>query len=670
MNGVAVPGTWTPRGVTNFGLDTDLEFNEADFSFLETYNQSAPFEPFDCRSASDRGLLPDACEARAVPSYRGVALGAEAFRKSVWRFTPVSKDCATSEQENISLPLRDAYDSPESHIGADRRATAERLSQASRDAILAMVLQASKPESRRRLTMSFPSTELLDTLLQYYLTCPFSTASSWLHFPSFDPNKVECPELLTGMIATGAALAPDSALNKLGFALQEVLRTTLSVVFEEDNTRVRNLQLWQTFLLVLQVGLWSGNSRKIEIAESFLQPLVTMVRRSGSFRRSSYAPIVVQPDDDEKILAQRWKDWVRQESYKRFVYHLFQHDTQVSMCLMFFSPLISYAEMHLPLPESRELWLAESAEAWKYALMRVTRHIYSDRHISLVEGIKQIDCFSILGPVIDRHESRKALLYGLWRLVWEYRQFSSLIKVNTNHYGLIMSSRFQELHQSLQNFRICCDEPLAPTVDSKWITLTLELVFMHLHMSMEDVQVFAGLEGEADAKRIYPSLCSWFNTSAARQAIWHAGQVVRVAKLQASRHLRGFYSVALYHSTLAFWAYGVILQSRDRVEPLSTEPDSQPTHSDPVVWLDGPENVDVKRFVSLNRGSPALQDPQAHGGVALISIPPAVMDIVIKTLQDNHDHDGTSSNGSRPPLIENLVQLLRGLQSGSRAAAS
>ena len=48
-----------------------------------------------------------------------------------------------------------------------------------------------------------------------------------------------------------------------------------------DNSRTRELQLLQTFALQLNVGLWSGNKRKMEIAESHSQPLITVCQIPG-----------------------------------------------------------------------------------------------------------------------------------------------------------------------------------------------------------------------------------------------------------------------------------------------------------------------------------------------------------------------------------------------------
>jgi hypothetical protein len=44
--------------------------------------------------------------------------------------------------------------------------------------------------------------------------------------------------------------------------------------WEEDNRNTRNLQALQAFMIGLDIGLWSGFRRNMEIAESFGQPIV------------------------------------------------------------------------------------------------------------------------------------------------------------------------------------------------------------------------------------------------------------------------------------------------------------------------------------------------------------------------------------------------------------
>jgi hypothetical protein len=88
--------------------------------------------------------------------------------------------------------------------------------------------------------------------------------------------------------------------------------------YERDNTFIRDLRTSQTYALTIDIGIWSGNRRKTEIAESFSQPLITMLRRALRFRRSVYTNLVPFPQDTGPALEAKWREWVEQESFKRY----------------------------------------------------------------------------------------------------------------------------------------------------------------------------------------------------------------------------------------------------------------------------------------------------------------------------------------------------------------
>jgi hypothetical protein len=213
--------------------------------------------------------------------------------------------------------------------------------------MLALVLGTCSPENVKKIASAFPSIELLDGLIQYFLSSASLDAQAWFHLPTFSPSKLG-PELLACIVSAGAASIPDVSLRKLGYALHEASRMGQSKIFEDDNTAIRDLQQVRTFLLQLKIGMWSGISRKMEIAESFLQPLMTMLRRGGRFRRSTWKEIRPSPEDLGQTLENKWLEWVHQESFLRCVHRAFELDRQSSMALL--KPLlISYSEMQLPL---------------------------------------------------------------------------------------------------------------------------------------------------------------------------------------------------------------------------------------------------------------------------------------------------------------------------------
>ncbi|KAE9982895.1 hypothetical protein EG328_010442 [Venturia inaequalis] len=643
-----ISGTWTPRGLLGFGFESNLELNDVDFSFLGNYNANIPFDIETPRS----DLAPTTRAGDQATASRS-----EAFRTSVWRFIPRPHDHAAAEQQHLSLPdVAQGHDSPETRIRLDRRTTSEKLDQCCRDKIIAIVLSTCKRETMFRSVSAFPSVELLDIVLQFYLTSPLSGADSWLHIPTFCSTTKDRTEVLLSSIAAGAVLTPDNSLRKLGFALQEANRVYLGDRFENDNSLILELQLKQAFLLSLEIGLWSGNSRKIELAESFVQPLHTMLRRNGKYRRSSYPAIVPKRDDSGKELAQKWAQWVNQESYIRLVFRAFEFSAQASMALLT-TPLVSYSELLLPLPAPKDIWLAPDAESWKRAIL--SKPDPTARRPSLLDCLNGLDILSS-ADVIDQTDSCSAFLHAAWSLVWEYRQLASVVKRPSYHWdnSLIMASRYQELVKLLQSFRFICAE--LPNSTRERLNMTLELILMHLHLSLEDLQLWAGLEGQEEAARVLPSLQAWVRTSTSRQAIWHAGQVLRAAKLLPPRFIHNFSSIAVYHSALAVWSYKLILQAEDG----NGQEQQVLLTSLPVIWLDHHDSQDVQRFIALAHGTPSIRG--SPGSSPSTYDPNSVLDAAMEILHANH----ILNSGARPPLVENLIQLMKGLRTASKAPPS
>ncbi|KAF2192018.1 hypothetical protein K469DRAFT_732066 [Zopfia rhizophila CBS 207.26] len=633
-------GIRTPRGVMDFSFDWNVELNDLDLGFLDQYNTQIPFNAET--PSTDITLSPEQHRSSQTP-HHGVAVRAEAFRRSVWRYLPQSSlHFGAAEESNLALPEAErgnSHSHPEHRINSHRRAIQEYLSQVTRDKILAFVLGTCNAANVPRIVSAFPSVELLDSLLQYFLTSRSHGAKHWLHFPTFSPSRVR-PALLAVIIAAGAVLTPDTPLRKLGFALQEASRLSLANTFEEDNSVIRDLQMLQCMELQLEIGMWSGISRKMEISESFLQPLVTMLRRGGRFRHSTYPQFFPGKDDEGEALENKWRQWVHEESYLRLVYRVFEHDRQSSMALLKL-PLISYSEMQLPLPASEDLWRATSAETWKALCL--------SEFDGMVKRPSLTDCINDL-EYLNQHEVASiAFLFMIWGMVWE-----SSIHANNS---LIMSSRHQELTRLLEDFRVT-SHVFAQGSNCN-IEIVLELMLMHLHVSLEDMQLFAGLEGQEEARRVFPDLKDWVTAPQARQALWHAGQVLRSVRKLSKGLVRDFNAIAVYHAGLVFWVYGFLKNSVIGSSTASTSEFSQ------FVCLEDTDTIDVRRFITLDRGTPVFQGSNAQQPFVQISDTSSTMDALVHILKGSHDiADG--ADGSCPPLVENLVQLMEGLRTAAK----
>jgi hypothetical protein len=478
--------------------------------------------------------------------------------------------------------------------------------------------------------------ELLDGLIQYFLSSPSLDAQAWFHLPTFSPSRLG-PELLACIVSAGAASIPDVSLRKLGYALHEASRMGQSKIFEEDNTAIRDLQQVRTFLLQLKIGMWSGISRKIEIAESFLQPLMTMLRRGGRFRWSTWKEISLSPEDLGQPLENKWLEWVHQESFLRCVHRAFELDRQSSMALLK-PPLISYSEMQLPLPSSNSLWQAKTAAVWKT--------IYLSTAQGNAKRPSPIDCILDLDQLAQHEYASLTYLYMMWGPIWEYRQMCALTARSPakSNNSLILSSRYQELTKQLEDFRV---SSLSMT---KSVEITLELMLVHLNAPLDDFQLFVGIEGQEEARNAYPGLREWTKSVTARQALWHAGQILRAAEQLPKALLCNFNAVAVYHAGIILWGYGFIKKS------LTTDT-NQTDPPQTAIILNGDDSLSARRFIAMDRGIPSIRAPGAQTHTELSDVC-GVMGGLIQLLRAQHDVSEPS-----PPLVGNLLQLLEGLRS-------
>jgi hypothetical protein len=107
----------------------------------------------------------------------------------------------------------------------------------------------------------------------------------------------------------------------------------------------------------------------------------------------------------------------------RLVYHLFEHDMHMTM-VKHRPPLITYAELTLPLPSSKLLWLAASARIW--------RAQYFDTETaaeppSLKWLLQDEHALSYQNPKIDSSLARSMVFHGIAAQIWAHTQQSVLL---------------------------------------------------------------------------------------------------------------------------------------------------------------------------------------------------------------------------------------------------
>ncbi|KAJ5236994.1 hypothetical protein N7489_007085 [Penicillium chrysogenum] len=635
-------GHWASASTSDIDMSSYNALDDMDLRFLDAYNTSIPFEVSSIHP-TPRGAQTPHTASHTDPG-QPAAMCTEAFQNSHWKFRPNAKDHSGAEEHNLSLPAANsAYPTPESGVALnlDTRITCANLGNLVRDRILMMVVDSCHSDNLSKAVASFPSAGLLDTLLQYYLTSPVTRATSFLHAASFDPNEKR-PELVAAMAACGAVLTSDPALSKLGYAIQECLRIAISKRWERDNTLVRDLELSQAFLIILEMA---DSPRKVEIAESFFHPVLTMMRRDGKFKRSAY------PDTNTQAIVSRdeWLKWVEGESFKRLVFRMLSHDANSSMALLV-NPSISYAEVLLPLPGNTDLWTAASPEQWSSFIT-----VQDPGEPLYVADI--IDDPGILNNRVgslDIYVAIHGVLACTWAMCWEYLQLSSLQRSRPRRWNVLVTEmRKDELLKLLGHLKLSL--PSDELADPE-ILMRLELTLLHLQMPFEDIQIFAGMEGPERARAVYPMIRDWVKSEAARHAICHAAQIVRIAKRLPKGIIRSPLAIMLYHASLAFWVYGLFSNQSSGISRVPSQ----------NVCIDDTDSIALQRFKGFGQGQPCIgwrSEVPGQDDVVLsvpLSQPDKVMEAVMGIVRTNF------SGLPIPHLTERLVQLMAELENSAK----
>lgn len=344
---------------------------------------------------------------------------------------------------------------------------------------------------------------------------------------------------------------------------------------------------------------------------------------------------------------------LRLTRFRRLSFHCYVRDAEASM-LTLTNTCMSYSELTLPLPQSRELWFAKNAKEWKAQYLQ--RNIsHSKRAPSVGDLFHDVHLLQANSLRIDMQFSISIFLHGFWALILEYRQLSAVHRSRSyaNSLGgtpnLLLSSRHQELVKDLQSFQLIAADWKDMSAQEH---LLLNALMMNLHVSLDDMQLFSGKEGEDQARRVYPVLQQWAASSEARSAVWCAGQIIRYAKFFPPGHLKDFYAVAVHHASLALWTYGIVTRANRRQQ-------MQAQYTYNAVYLDGSDSISIQRFIGFDQGRPMITGPLIRGSAAESSLldPRACMDIMQDVLRSNF----SQGHGGLPPIVENLCQMIKQL---------
>lgn len=142
-----------------------------------------------------------------------------------WKWEPTAKDSGYTEQGNLPISAKDLSNAQFQETKKNlERVVDQKLNLSSRDQILAIILKTCRdPSTAGRVAASFPTVDVMDTMMQVFLAAHIRQVSTWIHFPTLKLNSL-WPEWVGNAVAAGAVLMPAPTLRKFGFAIQEAVR--------------------------------------------------------------------------------------------------------------------------------------------------------------------------------------------------------------------------------------------------------------------------------------------------------------------------------------------------------------------------------------------------------------------------------------------------------------
>ena len=322
---------------------------------------------------------------------------------------------------------------------------------------------------------------------------------------------------------------------------------------------------------------------------------------------------------------------------------------------------LSSSELSLPLPESRELWLAPSALHWKQIFLQL-----QSRGQCLPPSV--IDCIAapgkirVLPEVCDRDFATLAQLYAIASLVCVFKHTQSLFATedsNLHRVTLIADeSQQRRLVQIIQALDIGNSDYECPGT-AAW-SLLGEFASMHLHTSFDQLEVLAGREGPDEARQVYPRLRLWFQSESSRRAVWHAGQVLRHMRVLHPSTLHIFHALACYHASLCLCIYGLLtnLGGSRAASPV-------PSLTEKASFLlEGEETLATRRWILLGVGNPMIatsasnldMPPQSDDRTALNSVS-KMMSVTIAIVR----HKFQERSKTMPLLVDNICRLMQSI---------
>ena len=222
--------------VLDFCNNQNIELNDIDFSMIDQWTlvdggAAGAGAPNSAAPAASETQLAGLSHEPAPVGEGGDHVDLSELQETLakvwttsWTWRPENQ-CGYGEQSNIAVTSGDiqSVQFQESQGRLDR-IVSQKLDSSLRDRVLIIVLQTCATKAMAaRVATSFPSADVLDSLVNIFLAAHMCSVSSWIHMPLLTMDT-QWPDWIAVAAAAGGILTSVPTLRKFGLALQEAVR--------------------------------------------------------------------------------------------------------------------------------------------------------------------------------------------------------------------------------------------------------------------------------------------------------------------------------------------------------------------------------------------------------------------------------------------------------------
>ncbi|KAF2155207.1 transcription factor [Myriangium duriaei CBS 260.36] len=463
-----------------------------------------------------------------------------------------------------------------------------------------------------------PPTKVLEYFLRSYINS-FERYYPVTNRGALDANELmHCHHdkasslLILLMIAQGALNTSSAEARSLAPGLVETCRISLFDLVERNVHMATDHNVLHGALLFTSLAAWSGDKWQMDIAMGQRGIYTAMLRHSRMLeRQTSQQPFF--PDSHANI-DQMWNAWIQQESQSRLVYSWAMLDQELAL-FHDTAPLFSVTEFSIALPQCDGLWKARSAGEWSSKMneMRESQQSTESSFGSQPHCLRDLfrrflddEMQSIEYPLTAVH--LRLLLHPLQSMVCHYSQlmscFSDSGSSRVKNKTVTASStrcRVEEVQCLLQRWYGLADAYMK--VKPMCGVMQASLVLYHL-ISLNAVTDFTQVELLARRETFdgtYQSLI-WTHKrciSDVGEAVFHCGQVLRVARGMSRQARPSWWAAAIYRATLVLWCDSLI--NKDDSSTYGSK-------SGQTLAIDAllPDHPSIVRYLNKGEGIPCL----------------------------------------------------------------